>query len=226
MANRDVVRGVEPAKVRRGQAREKVMAAAQSLIIAHGVEGVPIRAINAAAGVSPGIVHYHFGSMDRLVVALIGRHMEPLVRARRQLLDDRLQQASPTLRDVVEILVLPLATLAIEAGDEGMAYVRLLARLYGDRSPLLDEASDRWMGEINERLFALLKALLPRVEERDIVLRWSLASQVLLRGLEELHLTPRPWTVRWGLAMPPDPWDHVRQVMDFMVAGLAGEADP
>lgn len=230
MPNRGAVQGVKPARVqggvRRGEAREKIMAAAQDLITAYGVEGASIRAINAAAGVSPGILHYHFGSLDRLVMALIGRHMEPLVRARRQLLEERLSKDAPTARDIAEIMALPLATLAIEDGDNGIGYVRFLARLYGDRSPLLDEAADQWMGDINEQLFALLKSLHPDTGEATLALRMGMAGQVLLRGLEELHSCPRRWAVRWGMTSPLEPWEHVQQVLDFMTAGLAGGRAP
>lgn len=207
--------------VKRGEAREQLMAAAQKLIIARGVEGVSIRAINAAAGVSPSILHYHFGSLDELVLELIERHMGPLMEERRALLDERLASGKFTIRDVAEVLALPLAKLGVDGGEEGIGYVRLLARLYGDRSSLLEQAEQRWTNEVTSRLFQILQELCPGVPPGELALRLGLASDVLLRGLAELHTPPRVWQTQRGLAVSR-PWEQVRQVVDFMSAGLAG----
>lgn len=212
----------KPETVPRGQAREKLMTTALELIVAHGVEGVSSRAINASAGVSPGVLHYHFGSLENLVLELIDRHMEPLRKQRQQLLDEKLQRSTGlSVRDIAETLALPLAGLAINGGDQGYAYVRLIARLWGDRSALLDQAYAHWMGDISRQLFDCYSAALPDVEERTLALRMGLASHVLLRGLEELHTTPRRWQEKRGITQP-DPWEHVAQVVEFMVAGLSG----
>jgi len=217
------VHRAKPATVRRGEARSKILDAAQELIIAHGVNGVSIRAINASAGVSPSILHYHFGSMEGLIATLIDRHMKPLMESRRRLLEERLAQPSLSTRDVAEIMALPLATLAIEDGKSGLNYVRFLARLYGDRSPLLEEATERWGGDISEQQFSLLQSLNPQVDSNILLLRMGLASHTLLRGLEELHREPHSWQVRRGMS-PLKPWDQVSQVLNFMVAGLTGAA--
>ncbi len=222
MSESESVRGVKPAGVRRGEAREKLLAAAQQLIVAHGVEGTSIRAINAAAGVSPGILHYHFGSLDALVTELVSRHMEHQATMRRRLLEERSRKALLTERDIAEIIALPMASLAIDKGEAGIGYVRLISRLYSDRSTLLEEIVDAWLGDSNYRISLLLQKLHPEVNDTTLALRLGLAGQVLMRGLEEMHLSPRPWAVRRGMTAPLEPWDHVEQVLEFMAAGLAG----
>ncbi|MFN8628716.1 MAG: helix-turn-helix domain-containing protein [Candidatus Binatia bacterium] len=49
------------------------MDAAEELFATFGVEGVSIRSINAAAGLAAPSVHYHFGSKDDLLSAVLRR---------------------------------------------------------------------------------------------------------------------------------------------------------
>lgn len=208
--------------VRRGEARERLLQAARELITAQGMEGVSIRAINAAAGVSAGILHYHFGGLDELVVELLGRNMAPLMQERAELLEAIGETGhSPVPRDLAEVLVMPLARFAIDGGAEGIAHVRLLARLHADRSPPLQQAEQRWSRQINAALFEALRGCNPGVPDKELALRLDLASHVLLRGLAALHQPPSPWQAERGLGSM-DPWDQARLVIDFVAAGLAG----
>jgi AcrR family transcriptional regulator/DNA-binding MarR family transcriptional regulator len=52
--------------------RRAVLAAARRLFAAHGYQGVSIRAIAAAAGVTPGLVMAYFGSKDGLFREVVG----------------------------------------------------------------------------------------------------------------------------------------------------------
>lgn len=209
--------------VKRGEARERLRVAARELITAHGMDGTSIRAINAAAGVSPGILHYHFGSLEELVVDLIGRHMEPLMQQRLRLLQELLAKGKPTVRDLAEVLILPLARLAIEGGGEGIGHVRLLARLFTDRSPLLEKAEQRWTQAFTQQLYNALQPCVPDTPEQELALRLDLASHAFLRGLAALHETPVNWQAQRGV-VSGDPWQRVRVIVDFVSAGLTGSS--
>lgn len=56
---------------RRGEARQRVLQAATSLVAAHGSRAASLAAVGAAAGYSRGIVHHHFGSKAHLLEELI-----------------------------------------------------------------------------------------------------------------------------------------------------------
>lgn len=45
------------------------------MIATHGVEGVSIRGINAAAGASPATPRYHFATLENLVEAILEAEM-------------------------------------------------------------------------------------------------------------------------------------------------------
>lgn len=206
--------------VRRGEARERLLTAARDKIIAQGLDGVSIRAINAAAGVSPGILHYHFGSLEDLVLELLGRFMGPLMKEREDLLQVLLGNGlPPDTRQIAQVLVLPVARLAIEQSEEGYGHVCLLARLYADRAPLLEEANARWASRFNAMLFEQLQRANPDVGSAELALRLDLAGQVLLRGLSALQQPPMPWLERRGVAAV-EPWEQARVVVAFVAAGL------
>jgi AcrR family transcriptional regulator len=51
--------------------RQVILAAARELFAAHGVDGVSVREIAAAAGVNHALVHRYFGTKDDMVAAIL-----------------------------------------------------------------------------------------------------------------------------------------------------------
>src|SRR5688572_24238262 len=65
--------------------RRRVLASALAMFAEHGVDGVSIREIAAAAGVSLATVHHYFGSKEELYAACIDSMYEELVAMRPKL---------------------------------------------------------------------------------------------------------------------------------------------
>lgn len=208
---------------RRGEAREKLLKAARALITTHGVDGTSIRAINAAAGVSPGVLHYHFGSQEALVSALLDLYVQPLMEQRARLLDElQAKNDPPSTRDVANVLVMPLAKAAIDEGKEGLAHVQLLARLYSDNNAQLAALySNPAIKAIYTRLFTILLDCNPGISANDIALRMDLAAHVMLRGLSAIHTRLPPPTYDEFGVQTPSPWHQVENIIDFMASGLS-----
>ena len=51
--------------------RREILAAARELFAAHGVDGVSVRQIAAAAGVNHALVHRYFGTKSDMVAAIL-----------------------------------------------------------------------------------------------------------------------------------------------------------
>lgn len=66
------ISGSEPtrADARRAQQRERILSAAEHLLVTHGVERSRLRDVGEAAGVSIGTVQHYFDTRDRLVAEL------------------------------------------------------------------------------------------------------------------------------------------------------------
>jgi TetR/AcrR family transcriptional regulator, transcriptional repressor of bet genes len=60
-------------KAAEAERREQILAAAMDVATRHGLEGLTIRRVALEAGLSHGLVHFHFESKAELLVALLDR---------------------------------------------------------------------------------------------------------------------------------------------------------
>lgn len=197
--------------------RGRILDEAEALFAEKGVAAVSLRAINAAAGVSPGILHYHFGNRDTLLEAIINRRMEALMSARQTIIEPLVSGETPlTTRAIAGALVQPLANFAAEAPDQAKPYIRLLARLYSDRAPILDHTSRRYSSYGIQHLPRLLVSLYPAMSLATAELRIGYANHLLMQAATEWFEPPRNWQLhRQGKLADSD------SLIVFIAAGLA-----
>jgi AcrR family transcriptional regulator len=163
--------------------RERIVAAAEALFAARGVEDVSLIEIGKAAGQrNRSAVQYHFGDKAGLIHAILDKHT-PGIEVRRHALLDAMG-SEPDLRHAVEALVLPIAEKLADP-DGGVAFVRLNAELIGHASyPLMrlgeerpNPAADR-LAEVFSRVAASVPAPLWET-------RWRLVIGLLFHGLAD-----------------------------------------
>lgn len=208
----------------KGEARALILNAAEELFARHGVEAVSLRTINAEAGVSPGVLHYHFGSREVLVTELISRHMGLLMAQREQRLLELSNRPQPELRDIVSVLVEPMAELATASDEEGPRYVQFMARLYADNSPILEEVSDKYR-HINALYPQLLARALPGRDPLELQLRLAMANHTMLQTLADLTGRQRTWVQEASHSDESrrgNNSDSVALLVDFITAGIVG----
>src|SRR5690348_15121274 len=88
--------------------RELLIDAAAELFASQSVEGVSVRSINSQAGLAAAAVHYHFGSKERILEAVLEREGGPVREAINEQADRLLgRKAKPTTRQLVEALAFP-----------------------------------------------------------------------------------------------------------------------
>lgn len=58
-------------------ARDRILAAASAAFGTHGYDGASVRAIAAAAGVDPALIHHYFGSKSDLFAQVVGSPVQP-----------------------------------------------------------------------------------------------------------------------------------------------------
>ena len=109
--------------------REHLLDCAEELYAAHGVGGVSLRAIQAAAGLSVGSLRYHFKTEDDLVAAVMERRVEPLMTRLEQLLEAVAANPDPSTSAVLGALVRPLVELLHAEPERGRRYLKLMHRL-------------------------------------------------------------------------------------------------
>ncbi|MER6361310.1 TetR/AcrR family transcriptional regulator [Kitasatospora sp. NPDC001527] len=191
--------------------RDRLLAAAERLFLQRGVGQVSVRAINAEAGLNPGAVHYHFGSREGLVTALLGRELFPLWRERLEAATHLPATAGPAqVRALVTAVAGPFDELV--RTERGRMLCRLLAQtmLTADR-PL---SGSPWAGTAPFEV--VLGRALPDLTVREITDRWRLAFTALLETYG------RPLAAEVDASAEPS-FPAFSTVVAFLTAGLTAE---
>jgi AcrR family transcriptional regulator len=212
-------RAVDPASSRVAATRARLIDAAEELFLTHGYDDVSVRTINAAAGLNPGAVHYHFGSKRGLVAALLEDRLLPSWgQVSRSVLDDIDAGDPPEMVRIVERAVDPLLALVRQPG-RGQLHARLLAMIVlgGWDVAWTSEAFsvDRWLVEVQRAA--------PHVPAETLRTRWELAVALILERIgRPLDDTATPGGAR-DEADPRGPRGELHPVdRDELVAFVAG----
>ncbi len=166
-----------PANDSGARTRERVLAAAERLFAARGVDAVSVRDITSAARAHIAALNYHFGSKRKLIAALLKRRVAQLSERRAQLLAELESAEDPSLRDVVAALVLPLAEIA---SDSGRHYAGFIAGLvnHAQYAGLVGRILD----PITHRHLMLLARVTPELPDDVRAFRFAQAKDLINRA--------------------------------------------
>lgn len=179
--------------------RARLLAAAEQELLTAGYDRLSVRAVNAAAGMNPAAVHYHFGSKEALVATLLQERLGPLWQPRLAELT-----GTTSVAELVDVVLGPLTGLA--ADPVGRLRLHLLARfVLGRRAPAF---TDRWF-DLSPWV-DLLRQARPDLTVREARRRWAMAFTLILHHHGD-PLADVP-------AEPTEP-DSLRA---FVIAGLDG----
>ena len=108
--------------------RELLLAAALKLFSEQGIDGVSIRAVNREAGLGPASVHYHFGTKEALLDAVISAYGDSVAQATKARARKIMAADGPvTARDLVTMLAEPYLDLIADQAQDGAAWVRVIS---------------------------------------------------------------------------------------------------
>jgi AcrR family transcriptional regulator len=125
--------GMEPSPLGRepSSTRELLLDAAARLFAERGIDNVPIAEIVRTAGQrNASAVHYHFGSRDEVLRAVLARHVPAIAERRSQLLERARTQPSSDARSAAEAIVRPVTEFA-QRGWRERAYLQIGSELTG-----------------------------------------------------------------------------------------------
>ena len=124
--------------LQRDDTRSKILDAAEQMFAEHGFDGTSIREITRVADVNVAAVHYHFGSKEALLQAVLARRLAPINRRRIELLD-RLEQdagpGAPSMTQVIGAFLEPPLSEIRRLGPSGEQFVRLAGRAHSEPNP-------------------------------------------------------------------------------------------
>ena len=108
-----------------------ILDSAEELFASRGPNATSLRQIIGKAKVNLAAIHYHFGSKESLLEAVLARRLVPLNAERLALLDVYERAAGKRavpLPKVLEALVGPALRLSRDPGKGGERFMRLLGR--------------------------------------------------------------------------------------------------
>jgi len=201
--------------------RERILDAAEELVAEHGIADTSLRALTRHAGVNLAAVHYHFGSRDGLLDALVERLAEPINRDRREALE-RLERAGEGWPDAPAILCAffhPVVALLLADDHHGRhdRLARLLARIESEPPGEVARLSRRHFGEVARLYVDALVEALPTLDRDVVAERFRLANAVFTAAFTG---QPAPGCSARVRPRHRDAVGQARDAIAFAIAGL------
>ena len=198
-----------------------ILDAAEALMADHGIAGVSLRSILSKAGANTAALHYHFGTREGVVKAVLARRGRTQTLRRLEMLE-RLERNSepPAIMDIVEIIVDPMVELLYAEGERGRRFIRFLARLQSDRSPLLHEAEAELVPHLRARLANLVVRACPHLPAAGLQRRMMMALDTTLLALANADVMSEAWTADEHTEAL---LEYVVTLKRFLVGGLSAQ---
>jgi AcrR family transcriptional regulator len=144
--------------------KQKILDAAERLIGEQGYAATSLRQIIGEAGVNLAAVHYHFGSKEELLHAMVERKTGPVNVKRLELLDRYAAEAGPAAAPATKVLQAFFEPMG-ETADRNPEFVRVMGRLIAEG--LLPTLLERNFKEVRDRLVAALRAATPHLSDEE-----------------------------------------------------------
>lgn len=164
------------------ETRRRLLDVAEQLFAEHGVAGTSIRSINAAAGLAPAAVHYHFGSKDRLLDAVVARRGGRMIEHQAELLAEVAAVGTPTVEDVLATTAAAFFAQIDGDPEGGRRWIKVIGHL--------TMSDDRRLQRIDaspdggpDRLQRTVLAALPDLPPEFVTDAWRTAITVLVQLL-------------------------------------------
>jgi AcrR family transcriptional regulator len=199
--------------------KDIILDTAEKLYADKGFTGTSLRAIMKTAGVNMASVHYHFGSKEALIEAVIRRRTGPIIAARLAGLD-RLEAASSAplpAEKIVEAFLRPVAELF--ASDPADTFLpRLLGRVVMEAGHELRDIITTTFGEMDRRFGAALKRALPDLDENAVYWRMHFMIGAMAFSIAVPH--PHCTEDHMQFDIVSDPNEFLDDLVQFVTHGM------
>jgi AcrR family transcriptional regulator len=161
----------------------RLILAAERLFAERGIDAVSLRAIMAAAGTNIASVHYHFGSKESLVRALIMTRSDEVSARRAGLLDELIAPGALTAEGLARAFVVPVAEMA---GSDGSSWVRFIGGIMATSHPALATLAEGFTQQA-VRFTGLMERLHPDWSAGKVRFRLAQAMKLTFNVLGDLQ---------------------------------------
>jgi AcrR family transcriptional regulator len=185
-----VARDPEPTK-------DALVAAAEKLFAAHGINRVSLREINRASGARNAVaLQYHFNDRDGMVRAVVRKHYAAVDLQRHEMLHSFERGSRDDIRELSAALVVPSAAKLTDP-DGGPEYLQIAAELLNGPTADFDPSAPFDLSASIDRWRALVEPFLEqdatRLHRRFTAIRFS-AMELGRRAQSAPHSDDRLFT--------------------------------
>lgn len=175
-----LVRVSATAQNRQGNAtRARLVKTAEKLFAEQGVDAVSVRAVNAAAGLGAASVHYHFGSKDELLRAVVldlGATVGSAIQSNVDAL--AADSAPPTSDALVRAVTGPYLDLLHRQRTRGMRWIKIVAQI--TQAGPADETIEP---KLRDSLLEQVRRVFPAADPDRLEARWAVSIMGFVQGL-------------------------------------------
>ncbi|MGD8376776.1 MAG: TetR/AcrR family transcriptional regulator [Acidobacteriota bacterium] len=201
--------------------KARILDAAEELFAVHGYESTSMRSVTGLAGANLAAVHYHFGSKEALLEAVLARRLEPINRQRLEGLDAAGSGADPSLEDLLRAFFEPAFRELGALGSAGHRFIRLAGRLHSDVNPEVRRIFLGTFRDVIARFVPAFRRALPGVD--DAGLHWRLHFMIGAMAHTLAWIPHDECAVTLGIDAF-DPSEALQALIAFCTAGMRAAA--
>lgn len=155
-----------PSNARGDRTRDRLLDALEAIAADCGIGALSHRAISRRARVNTGLIHYHFGTVDRLLEEALARRAARLSRTQLAAISALLARGRWTVEDIVGALWQPFSALGGALDGGWRNYLCLVSRLAGDERG--EELLRRYFDDVARAAHRALRAVLPDADDDSL----------------------------------------------------------
>jgi AcrR family transcriptional regulator len=202
----------------RDDTKSLILDTAEHLFADYGFDATSLRHIISVAGVNLAAVHYHFGSRESLIEAVLSRRLQPLNEERLELLNScEGKNGKLTVECVLEALLRPALRLSRDPERGGEIFMRLLGRTYTEPNEQIQKMLAEQFQQVVERFMDCFHKALPELPKEELFWRVHFVIGAMAHTMADTH---RLKCMSGGLCDPYDTEGIIRRLVDFSAAGM------
>ncbi len=204
------------------ETKEQILDVAESAIAQNGYAGMTLRSVVSQANVNLAAVHYHFGSKEDLLSAVLARISEPIVREQLAALekltavtDTSTTNTPPTVEALLSAYLGPALTCAMRCTESHPLRGQFVGRCRTEPEPVQSIADAQFRPSTEKFLDAFQRAL-PDQTRSQLTWKLDLVVASLIRSLGQAG---KPGALL-SATSPEDTEQAIAKLVAFLTPGL------
>ena len=200
--------------------KDRLLSATERLFASHGFAGVTMRGVADRSHTNIASAHYHYGSKEGMVMAMLKRRIEPINANRLKYLGDSRSLAGnrPLCpREIFRALILPVCHEIAKSSATRENLAQLVARSFTEPARFIQKMHQRFFRELSENFIGELQRTYPKADKTDLYWNLHLVISSML-GTFAQHRRLNDFSK--GLCDKNDIDDLSRRLIDFVSTGF------